>query len=205
MRRRKRVLVTGGAGFISSNVIRHLLEATRYDVVSLDALTYAGNLENLADVMSHERLSFVHGDIRNAELVAEHRRRGGRDRERGRRVARREVDPRGRLGVRDHERRGDADPARRRPCAPGRALRADLVERGIRDGRGRSDGRGASAQPAQPLRGDEGGRRPPRLLVLRHLRPADRDPAPVQQLRAAPALGEGRAALRDAARSPTSR
>jgi dTDP-glucose 4,6-dehydratase len=65
------VLVTGGAGFISSNVIRHLLEATDYDVVSLDALTYAGNLENLADVMSHERLSFVHGDIRNAELVAE--------------------------------------------------------------------------------------------------------------------------------------
>jgi dTDP-glucose 4,6-dehydratase len=69
--RRKRVLVTGGAGFISSNVIRYLLEATGYDVVSLDALTYAGNLENLADVMSHERLSFVHGDIRNADLVAD--------------------------------------------------------------------------------------------------------------------------------------
>jgi dTDP-glucose 4,6-dehydratase len=69
--RRTRVLVTGGAGFISSNVIRYLLRATEYDVVSLDALTYAGNLENLADVMSHERLSFVHGDIRNAELVAE--------------------------------------------------------------------------------------------------------------------------------------
>ena len=71
MPRRTRVLVTGGAGFISSNVIRHLLEATDYDVVSLDALTYAGNLENLADVMSHERLSFVHGDIRNAGLVGE--------------------------------------------------------------------------------------------------------------------------------------
>ena len=69
--RRKRVLVTGGAGFISSNVIRHLLEATPYDVVSLDALTYAGNLENLADVMSDERLAFVHGDIRDAELVSE--------------------------------------------------------------------------------------------------------------------------------------
>jgi dTDP-glucose 4,6-dehydratase len=65
----KRVLVTGGAGFISSNVIRHLLAATPYEVVSLDALTYAGNLENLADVMSHERLSFVHGDIRDRELV----------------------------------------------------------------------------------------------------------------------------------------
>ncbi len=67
----KRVLVTGGAGFISSNFIRHLLEFTPHEVVTLDALTYAGNLENLADVMSHERLSFVHGDIRDASLVRE--------------------------------------------------------------------------------------------------------------------------------------
>ena len=65
----KRVLVTGGAGFISSNFIRHLLAKTPYEVVSLDALTYAGSIENLSDVMSHERLSFVHGDIRDAELV----------------------------------------------------------------------------------------------------------------------------------------
>ena len=67
----KRVLVTGGAGFISSTFVRHLLAATPYEVVSLDALTYAGNLENLADVMAHERLSFVHGDIRDGELVRE--------------------------------------------------------------------------------------------------------------------------------------
>jgi dTDP-glucose 4,6-dehydratase len=67
----KRVLVTGGAGFISSAFVRHLLEATPYEVVSLDALTYAGNLENLAEVMAHERLSFVQGDIRDAELVRE--------------------------------------------------------------------------------------------------------------------------------------
>ena len=67
----KRVLVTGGAGFISSNFIHHLLAYTDHQVVSLDALTYAGNLENLADVMSHERLSFVHGDIRDPELVGE--------------------------------------------------------------------------------------------------------------------------------------
>jgi dTDP-glucose 4,6-dehydratase len=65
----RRVLVTGGAGFISSNFIRHLLRATPYEVVSLDSLTYAGNIENLADVISHERLSFVHGDIRDTELV----------------------------------------------------------------------------------------------------------------------------------------
>jgi len=67
----KRVLVTGGAGFISSNFVRHLLEATEHEVVTLDALTYAGNLENLADVLSHPRLSFVHGDIRDASLVRE--------------------------------------------------------------------------------------------------------------------------------------
>jgi dTDP-glucose 4,6-dehydratase len=67
----KRVLVTGGAGFISSGMIRYLLRETAYEVVSLDALTYAGNLENLADVMSHPRLSFVHGDIRDVSLVSE--------------------------------------------------------------------------------------------------------------------------------------
>jgi dTDP-glucose 4,6-dehydratase len=67
----KRVLVTGGAGFISSNVVRHLLDATPWEVVSLDALTYAGNLENLADLIGHERLSFVHGDIRDPDLVRE--------------------------------------------------------------------------------------------------------------------------------------
>src|SRR6266568_699643 len=67
----KRVLVTGGAGFISSGFVRYLLVATPWEVVSLDALTYAGSLENLADVMSHPRLAFVHGDIRDAELVRE--------------------------------------------------------------------------------------------------------------------------------------
>ena len=65
----KRVLVTGGAGFIPSNFIRYLLDATPYEVVSLDALTYAGNIENLAEVMAHPRLSFVHGDIRDAALM----------------------------------------------------------------------------------------------------------------------------------------
>ncbi len=67
----KRVLVTGGAGFIPSNFIHHLLAKTPYEVVSLDALTYAGNLDNLSEAMSHERLSFVHGDIRDVDLVRE--------------------------------------------------------------------------------------------------------------------------------------
>src|SRR6266536_2748836 len=67
----KRVLVTGGAGFIPSNFIHHLLAKTPYEVVSLDALTYAGNLDNLTGAMSHERLSFVHGDISDVDLVRE--------------------------------------------------------------------------------------------------------------------------------------
>jgi dTDP-glucose 4,6-dehydratase len=65
----KRVLVTGGAGFISSNFVRHILESTPYEVVSLDALTYAGSMDNLASVSGHERHSFVHGDIRDLDLV----------------------------------------------------------------------------------------------------------------------------------------
>ena len=66
-----RVLVTGGAGFIPSNLIRYLLAETEHEVVSLDALTYAGSLENLTEVLSHPRLSFVHGDVRDAGLVSE--------------------------------------------------------------------------------------------------------------------------------------
>ncbi len=69
--RTKRVLVTGGAGFIAANFIHHMLRATPYELVSLDALTYAGNPSNLESVMAHERLSFVHGDIRDVDLVAE--------------------------------------------------------------------------------------------------------------------------------------
>jgi dTDP-glucose 4,6-dehydratase len=68
---RKRILVTGGAGFISSNFVRHLLTDSPHDVVSLDALTYAGNVDNLSDLLGHERLSFVHGDIRDRALVGE--------------------------------------------------------------------------------------------------------------------------------------
>ena len=66
----KRILVTGGAGFISSNMIRYLLHETSHDVVTMDALTYAGNMANLADVTDHERLKFIHGDIRDLADVA---------------------------------------------------------------------------------------------------------------------------------------
>src|SRR4051794_41846280 len=66
-----RVLVTGGAGFISSNLCRHLLRSSDHEVVIMDALTYAGNTANIADLLRHERLAFVEGDIRDAAHVEE--------------------------------------------------------------------------------------------------------------------------------------
>ena len=67
----KNILVTGGAGFIGSNFIRLLMEETTYHCVNLDALTYAGNLENLKDVEHHPRYRFVHGRIEDRALVEE--------------------------------------------------------------------------------------------------------------------------------------
>ena len=67
-----KILVTGGAGFIGSNFIRYLLERHPHDaIINLDKLTYAGNLENLRDVESNPRYTFIHGDIADAKLVRE--------------------------------------------------------------------------------------------------------------------------------------
>jgi len=69
-----KLLVTGGAGFIGSNFVRRTIEdaypgLAGADVVVLDALTYSGNLENLASVADSARYQFVEGDIRDAELL----------------------------------------------------------------------------------------------------------------------------------------
>jgi len=66
-----RILVTGGCGFIGSNFVFHMLkEHPDVEVVNLDALTYAGNLANLAGALDNPRHRFVRGDIRDEKLVA---------------------------------------------------------------------------------------------------------------------------------------
>jgi dTDP-glucose 4,6-dehydratase len=65
-----RILVTGGAGFIGSCLVRAIVDRAHDEVVVLDALTYAGNLENLAGLESSGRYRFVHGSIRDEAAVA---------------------------------------------------------------------------------------------------------------------------------------
>jgi len=67
-----RLLVTGGAGFIGSNYIRYVLSAhPDYDVINLDKLTYAGNLDNLREIESSPRYTFIKGDIADRKLIEE--------------------------------------------------------------------------------------------------------------------------------------
>ncbi|MDI6751579.1 MAG: dTDP-glucose 4,6-dehydratase [bacterium] len=68
---KKTILVTGGAGFMGSNFVRYLLNKyPDYKIIVLDALTYAGNMENLPEVnLDNSRFSFWYGNVRNGELV----------------------------------------------------------------------------------------------------------------------------------------
>jgi len=66
----RRILVTGGCGFIGSNFVRFVLSQRRdWRVVNLDALTYAGNPESLRDIEPDDRYTFIHGDIRDRQTV----------------------------------------------------------------------------------------------------------------------------------------
>ncbi len=68
----KKILVTGGAGFIGNCFVRHILKKyPDYKVINLDALTYAGNIANLDDVKDNPNYTFVHGDICDKNLVAD--------------------------------------------------------------------------------------------------------------------------------------
>jgi dTDP-glucose 4,6-dehydratase len=66
-----KVLVTGGAGFIGSAVCRHLIATAGAEVVNVDALTYAGNLESLAAIEGAKGYHFVHADVRDARAMAD--------------------------------------------------------------------------------------------------------------------------------------
>ena len=70
IRRYKNLLVTGGAGFIGSNFIHHIMEKyPEYMIINLDKLTYAGNLENLRDIENKPNYEFVKGDICDRKKV----------------------------------------------------------------------------------------------------------------------------------------
>lgn len=64
-----RILITGGMGFIGSNLIKYLLQTTDIYIVNLDLLTYAGNPDNLIDLINLENYTFIHGSINDAALV----------------------------------------------------------------------------------------------------------------------------------------
>lgn len=66
-----RVLITGGAGFIGSNFVHHLIDETDYEIITLDALTYAGSKENLEGVLDDPRHEFVEGNIRDPDVVGD--------------------------------------------------------------------------------------------------------------------------------------
>lgn len=65
-----KLLITGGAGFIGSNFIHHILsEYPDYKIVNLDKLTYAGNLDNLSDIQNNKNYTFVKGDITDQPVI----------------------------------------------------------------------------------------------------------------------------------------
>lgn len=65
----RKIIVTGGAGFIGSALVRHLINNTNHEVLVIDALTYAGNLNSLASVSGSERFKFSHNNICDSEKI----------------------------------------------------------------------------------------------------------------------------------------
>ena len=178
-----KLLVCGGAGFIGSMFVRVRVGAGD-EVVVLDKLTYAGRRENLDGL----DVRFVHGAIEDPTAVADaiDGLRGGRQLRR--RDPRRSLDRRARR-VRAAPTPRHVDAARGGPRARA-ALRPGLDRRGLRLDRGGLVHRDLAAASVVALQRDQGRRRPARLKLPRHLRPADRHLPRLQQLRPAPVPGE---------------
>ena len=67
---KKQILITGGAGFIGSHVVRRFVKNyPNYHIFNLDALTYAGNLENIKDIEEASNYTFVKGDITDESFI----------------------------------------------------------------------------------------------------------------------------------------
>ena len=192
------LLVTGGCGFIGSNFIRQRLTepgSPLRRLVNLDALTYAGNPANLADLAGDPRLCFCTWRHRRpgAGGPAAERASDRCDRELRRRVARRSVDRFARAVCADECSR-DAPAVEQRPAALGEIARARkngvslsprFHRRSLRHARaGRSRFHGRHAVCAeQSLRGFQGGERPPRASLPAYLWAADTHDELLEQLR----------------------
>ena len=163
MSRAKRVLVTGGAGFIRRTSCRHLLRATPSRSYPGRAHLRGEHGQHRRPDRAHERLLVRRRATFATRICPRGRGRRRRDRQRGRRVARGEVDRRGRVRVRDDQRRRHADPARRDP--PRRRSSASSSSPRARSTAPPSPIRWtrSTRSTRAPVRRDEGRRRPPRL------------------------------------------
>ena len=191
-----KILVTGGAGFIGSNYVRHVLANTDDEVTVYDALTYAGNLTTLRDVDDDPRYKFVKGNICDPGTLEEAM--AGHDAvvhfAAESHVDRSIAGPDDFINTNCFGTNIVMDTARRLEIEPRRAHRH---RRGLRLGRGRFVEGDRSARAPLAVLGVEGRLRPHRALVPPHLRPAGRRDAVHEQLRAVPVSREGDPALHD--------
>ena len=197
------ILVTGGAGFIGSNFVLDWLAQCDEPVVNLDALTYAGNTENLASLAGDRRHVFVRGDICDRPLA---RSPASPSTGRARSSTSR---PRATSTAASTGRPSSSAPTSRAPsrCSRPRArtgatlagarqdgvpLPPRLDRRGLRLARPRRSRlpRIRHLRAEQPVLGEQGGERPPRPRLAPHLRPAGADDQLQQQLRPVPFPGE---------------
>ena len=191
-----KLFVTGAAGFIGSNYVRHVLATTDHSVTIYDSLTYAGNLESIRDVLDDARAEFVHADICDTDDVA--RAMDGHDA-----VVH--------FAAESHVDRSIEDGSKfvRTNCM-GTNVLCDVANtvgvgkflhishrRGVRLGRGGVVGRDRHPGASFAVFGRQGRLRPDCALVLLDLWPSRRGDPLFEQLRALPVPREGHPAVHD--------